>query len=435
MITNLAVLREQLAVEKFVPYSFNDGDPRKLNHLSLEQQKKRAKELLKDWLANHNGSSDSPKLSDAQQAIAQQHGFRKWVDFNAHIEEARIARQALQSERPESLDVDQRTLHIRCGTDIQTGLAIAGFSGDFLCFVDLYVHGPVMRTKTMEEFLSMRAKALGVLGVSFDDALTRLQAEYGALEKAREYDRVMLWFEHDSHDQLILAKLLDYFNEPKHRPRQLNLISVTHFPGVKRFNGIGQLPAEALRVLWQQFKPVTEAQLNLGQQAWQAITASAPEPLMKLVNTGTPVLPTMAIALQRHLFELPSIENGLGLTEQLTLQILKDKGAMNAARLFSWYTNHYEPLPFLGDAGYWALLSRLADAEYPALIIDKQGDQPNQWQVSLTALAQQLSNNETDWLVLNPLQRWVGGISINSRNGTVWRIDRENNKISSLKSI
>jgi len=59
----------------------------------------------------------------------------------------------------------------------------------------------------------------------------------------------------------------------------------------------------------------------------------------------------------------------------------------------------------------------------------------NNWQVSLTALAQQLLNNETDWLVLNPLQRWVGGISINSRNGPVWRIDRENNKISSLKSI
>jgi hypothetical protein len=34
----------------------------------------------------------------------------------------------------------------------------------------------------------------------------------------------------------------------------------------------------------------------------------------------------MAIALQRHLQELPSRQNGLSLTEQLTLQVLRDKG-------------------------------------------------------------------------------------------------------------
>ncbi|WP_455365752.1 DUF1835 domain-containing protein [Kaarinaea lacus] len=430
MITNLAALREQLAAQNYRPHDFKDGDPRKLNHLSLEQQKKRAKELLKYWRANNNGPIYAPKLSDAQQSIAQQHGFRKWTDFKAHIEQARIAREVLQSGQPAALDADLRTLHIRCGTDIKNGLALAGFNGDFLCFVDLYVHGRVTSAETLEEFLIVRAKALGELGVSFDDALARLQGEYGALENARDYDRVMLWFEHDSHDQLILAKLLDYFSKPEHRPGQLHLISVTHFPGVKRFNGIGQLPPEALRVLWQQFAPVTQSQLNLGQQAWQAITAATPVELMALVQSDTPVLPTMAGALRRHLFELPSVENGLSLTEQLTLQILNDKGEMNAARLFGWYTNHYEPLPFLGDAGYWIILSGLADVERPALIINKLGEQAQQWQVSATKLAQQLLNNEVDWLDVNSVQRWVGGISIDSRNSLTWRIDRQNNKIS-----
>ena len=42
----------------------------------------------------------------------------------------------------------------------------------------------------------------------------------------------------------------------------------------------------------------------------------------------------MSRALARHLHELPSVENGLSLTEQLTLQILAEKGPMNAARIF-----------------------------------------------------------------------------------------------------
>ena len=60
--------------------------------------------------------------------------------------------------------------------------------------------------------MNIRATAISDLGVSFEDALTRLKEEYGALAKARDYDRVMLWFEHDPHDQLILAKMLDFFS-------------------------------------------------------------------------------------------------------------------------------------------------------------------------------------------------------------------------------
>lgn len=431
MIDNLAELRQQLIAQSYVPHNFEDGDPRKLNHLSLEQQKKRAKELFKDWQTNNSGPNESSKLNDAQLAIAQQHGFRRWADFKAHIEQANIARDALQSGQPTALDADARTLHIRCGTDIKHGLAIAGFNGDFMCFVDLYVHGSVPRSETFEEFLNVRATAISEFGITFDDALARLKGEYGALKKARDYDRVMLWFEHDSHDQLILSRLLDYFSVPENQPGQLHLISVTHFPGIKRFNGIGQLPPDALRVLWQQFTPVNQQQLMLGQQAWGAITSATPEALMDLIDTGTPALPTMAIALQRHLFELPSTENGLSFTEELTLQILKDKGPMNAARLFSWYTNHYEPLPYCGDTGYWQIIFRLADTGQPAIHIARKGDNAVEWQVTPTGLVEKLLHNETDWLTLNPVNRWVGGVKVDSRCSPIWRINRHTKAITS----
>ena len=425
MIDNLAELRQQLTAQDYKPHNFEDGDPRKLQHLSLEQQKKRAKDLLKQWHANKTGPNDSPKLNDAQHAIAQQHGFRKWADLKAYIEQANVARDALLTGQPTALDAGKSTLHIRCGTDIKHALAVAGFEGDFLCFVDLYVHGPVPDSLPFEEFLKIRANAISDLGVSVEDALTRLKEEYGELEKARDYDRVMLWFEHDSHDQLILAKLLEYFSVPEHRPRKLQLVSVTQFPGVKRFNGIGQLPPEAMRILWQQFSPVTQQQLILGKQTWQAITSPTPEALMALIDSGTPALQTMAIALQRHVYELPSTKNGLSLTEELTLQVLRDKGPMNAARLFGWYTNHYEPLPYCGDTGYWQIISRLANTEQPAITIDKKGDKPVEWQVTPTALVENLLNNEADWLMLNSVNRWVGGVNIDTHKDKIWRVNRQ----------
>jgi hypothetical protein len=244
---------------------------------------------------------------------------------------------------------------------------------------------------------------------------------------------VNIWLEHDSYDQLILAKLLDFFSDPSKRPPRLRLISVTHFPGVERFNGLGQLPPEALRVLWNDFEDVDEPQFLLGKQAWRAITSPTPEALVDLVKTETPALPTMGRALARHLRQLPSSVNGLSLTEQLTLQILAEKEPMNAARLFGWYTTHYEPLPFMGDGSYWAVLLGLAKAPKPALKIDERSDMPKEWNkhwhVELLPFGEDLLRNRADWLESNSIERWVGGVRIASRQATNWRFDNDSGTV------
>ena len=441
MIVNLPELRRQ-RTSSTLPSEFDPGDPRRLNPLSLEQQKKRAKDLLHDLRAHDAGAVErfrrhcpqslsagfEPRLSNAQLVVARENGFRKWTDLKAHADRMRIALQATREGRPSALDGACRSLHIRCGHDIMHKLAVAGFEGDFLWFADPYIEGPVPRTASLEEFVRIRAKYLEEECLE-QNAFERLWASYQDLEQAREYPSVNIWLEHDSYDQLILARLLDFFSDPSKRPPRLRLITVTHFPGVERFNGIGNLPPEALRVLWSDFEDVDERQLALGRQAWRAITSPTPEALVDLAKTGTPALPAMSRALARHLRELPSSENGLSLTEQLTLRILAEKGSLNAARLFGWYTNHYEPLPFMGDSGYWAVLLGLANTEKPALKIDERGDMPREWnkhwQVELLPFGEDLLMDRADWLKTNAVERWVGGVRITSKHSTNWRFDKE----------
>ncbi len=405
MIHSLSRLPAQPLFSDRRAYDFDPGDPRGLKHISLEQQKKRAKELVKQWRnlqpesiqrARFLQSGRSPRelaalqLSDAQHVIAHEHGFKNWADFRTHIEQVRIALQQVEAGNPGALDADKRTLHIRCGNDIQQALTVAGFVGDFMPFFDPYVQGPVPQTGTLEEFIRVRAQFVEE-AYHATAVIELLTGDYADLARAREYPRVVLWLEHDSYDQLILARLFQYFSDQAHRPEQLEFISVTHFPGVERFNGIGHLPPEAMRVLWGQFTPVTEEQLALGKRVWEAVTAPTPENLLALATGDMHVLPVMQTALKRHLQELPSTKNGLSLVEQLTLQILADKGPMNAGRLFGWYVNHYEPLPYLGDTGYWWTIDGLANAPQPALTIDKQGDKPIQWRVALTATGTRLA--------------------------------------------
>ncbi|WP_455220572.1 DUF1835 domain-containing protein [Kaarinaea lacus] len=425
MIESLAALSAQFSTHPPKLFTeFAEDHPCRLNHLSLEQQKKRAKDLLKQWHTSDDQQQQTMKLSDAQHFIAQEYGFKNWTELKTHIDQACLARGAIELGNPAALDAGQRTLHIRCGNDIQHALAVAGFTGDFLNVPDPYVHGPVPVTATREEFIQVRAAFLSHgyrpdYELIFRD-LTQIETD---LSKARDYDAVFLWFEHDPHDQLMLASLLDYFSEPSRRPPLLKMINVTHYPGVKRFNGVGQLPPEAMPILWDQFKDVTSAQFALGIQAWAAIRSSTPKALIELVATGTPAMPTLAIALERFLKQLPSTRNGLNLTENLTLQILAERGPMTAARLFGAYTNTYEPLAFMGDSGYWHVLDELAQATRPAIVLDKHGEQPGTWQVDLTNTGWRLLDNKENWLELNTVDRWVGGMHIDNRHGHVFRVE------------
>ena len=309
---------------------------------------------------------------------------------------------------------DERVLHIRCGTDIQETLPAAGFGGDFLAFYDPYAHGPLPATDSLDEFLEVRAGYISAgLHPDHDEVINNLHQQYAALERVCDYDVAYLWFEHDSFDQLILAKLLDVFGDAARRPRRLQLVSVTHFPGVDKFIGIGQLTPEQLLEVSANFSDVTAEQYALGQTVWAALCSPTADALHDIIASGTPALPTMAIALQRHLKELPAEHNGLSLAEDLTLQILQKEGGMSAAQLFNWYTNHYEPLPFMGDSSYWLLLAGLATSNEPAIRLDKQGENPDQWHVELNDLGAQLLAGEVNWIDLNGIDRWVGGIHLN----------------------
>jgi hypothetical protein len=435
MIVNLAELRQQRTLPPRP--ELDPSHPRRRNPLSLEQQKKRAKDLLRALRSNNTNAiarlqrhspeclsgEGSPRLHDAQQVIACENGFRKWTDLKAHIDRIAVEQQATLKGRPSALDGGDRTLHIRCGTDIMYDLALAGFSGDFLSFADPYVEGPVPRTQSLEEFVRIRAN---YIDQGDREAFGKFFSSYLDLERAREYAAVHIWMEHDSYDQLILARLLHFFIDASARPKRLRMINVTHFPGFERFVGLGQLPPQALRLLWEDFEDVTEVQLILGRQVWNAITSPSPEALMEITKAGTPAVPTMGPALARHIRELPSVRNGLSLAEELTLQVLSDKGAMTAARLFGSYMGQ-EALPFMSDTFFWKLLSRLSTSDEPALSVAGGRASPKEVnptsRVEVLPSGERVLRSERDWLKTNPAERWVGGVRINAQEKLNWRFD------------
>lgn len=324
----------------------------------------------------------------------------------------------MSSDTSKAPDGDRPTLHLRCGSDLRDGLRNAGFAGAFLEFADPYCQGPVCAGP---DFHALRARFLAdAYGLDLTDVRTRQRREYDALGRAAETERVVLWFEHDSFDQLILARVLHGFANGV-CPETLELICIDSFPGIQRFIGLGQLGPAELRSLWPSRELVGVDQLELGSAVWLALTEPSPVALHSIAAAGTPSLSPMASALHRHLQELPWTTDGLSLTQRLALETLRD-GPCTAGALFRTLTLKTEPLPFLGDLMFWHVLDDLAAVAHPPFEACAENvREPRQHRrLALTPTGEALLDARLDWLSLDPRPRWIGGVC--ARPGSpVWR--------------
>ncbi len=321
-----------------------------------------------------------------------------------------------------SLDSDRTTLHVRCGSDILNSLREAGFTGDFLEYSDPVCEGPV---PDVPDLIEIRARYLAAgygsaLGLTEASAVARLREEEARLSAAHSaYERVVLWFEHDSYDQLVLARVLSRLAEQP-LPASVELICIDQHPDVTRFNGLGQLEPDALAGLWPSRTQVTEAQTALGQAIWAALRQPDPTGLQVIAATGTPALPFAARALRRHLQELPGVRDGLSLTQRLLLTILAE-APTRIGLMFATMVHEREPLVFMGDLGFLNTVETMAVTDPPVLTI-APGDKPFPRMATITDVGRRVLDGEVDYLSLAPRERWVGGVRI-AAGEPAWRCD------------
>jgi hypothetical protein len=405
--------------------------------LNFEQQHKRAKDLLKAARAGEPHAlarfRSQPKLAEAQYLIAKELRFEDWAHLKRHIATMARERELLRpgaSDAPPAIDGDFRTLHVRCGGDLKTPLQAAGFRGDFYEHSYPYLIGPVREGPGC---LEQRAQfLLDSYADSFDpppqhgSVLERLERDERRLSASAEYERVVIWSEHDCYDQLVLVRLLGHYaTQP--RPSRLELINIGEFPGAVRFIGLGQLPPEALRIAWVARRPATPAQLQLGLDAWRALASPDPRALAAIARIGTPVLPLLATALHRHLRELPSSVNGLSFTQVMVLGLLATR-ELSLNRIVSTLTYELDPLPGQGDLQIRDRvldMQRASGAVYtcrPGL--GRNGEARPPWTdvLTITDLGRAVLKGDVDFQSLQPPPRWVGGVQIRTGNPD-WRWD------------
>jgi hypothetical protein len=135
------------------------------------------------------------------------------------------------------------------------------------------------------------------------------------------------------------------------------------------------------------------------------------------LTSGTTAIPCMAGAFQRQLQELPSTLNGLGLTQQLVLEILAGHGPLSGGRLFHLLMTEKEPLPFLGDLMFWHVLDDMGRSRMPLYQIQEDKPWPKKV-LAITETGRAVLAGDVDYLDLYESERWVGAINIRAGNSS-----------------
>jgi hypothetical protein len=317
-----------------------------------------------------------------------------------------------------------RTLHVVNGDVTAEGLQESGVAGRISVSADVLYEGPAPAGLTPERWRRVRAQFLAESGYEgYEQALARLSGWDRAVEAYRSYDEVVLWFEHDLFDQLLLIRLLAWFGAQEMGLTGLSLISIGEHPEIPRFVSLGQLLPRQLAVLPDERRRITQEQLDLGRDAWRAFCSPDPLALAALLSEDTSALPFLAGALHRHFEELPSVWNGLPRTEHQALSATA-AGPTPFPKLFR-AVQEMEERAFMTDLSFAQRIRQLAIGPRALLRLDPPGTRFVRHQtVSITPAGLDALDGREDWVRLRGFDRWLGGVHLEGREAA-WRWDTE----------
>ena len=352
---------------------------------------------------------------------------RKLADVLASNGTERRGMRSTDQEVLSDQPVAPRMLHVLNGDSTREVMERSDIPGAYTVWADVLHEGPVPATDDDEEFRSTRLAFLASLDafVEPDDGAAMYRGWDARLAAFANHDEVVLWFEHDLFDQLILIRHLDWFARRDIGRTTLSLICIGEFAGVDGFSGLGQLSPDQLASLLGTRQRVTMRQTELSRAAWRAVTSSDPTALARLLARDTSALPFLHGALTRFLEEYPAVGSGLGRTERQIIGGLI-RGVTRPLELFLDCQKQEERI-FMGDATFWSRLETLAAGPRPLIRLPGKPTQQGfpKGEIELTDDGRRVAAGELDWVAVAGIDRWFGGVHLaGDRAGWRWDPDR-----------
>jgi len=323
-----------------------------------------------------------------------------------------------------------RFLHVANGSCTTRLIDAAGIPGTLSIWADPLYDGPVPGGLTDSELIDVRARHLAAPTDASADPVNDMRQWRAVIDDHESYDELVLWFEHDLFDQLNLMQLLTWSRTRLPAAKPVSLVCVGSFPGRPRFMGLGQLTPEELASLLDTRQPISDAQYELADVAWQAFRAPTPEALNQVRLGNTAALPYLAAAITRFLQEYPWTTDGLSRTERRLLE-LSAAGAVELSAAFPRMHDDEEAY-YVTDTSIAELANALSHALPPLLTLAPGTVVGKGWlrgAMTITDTGRAVLAGRRDKIEACGIDRWLGGVHLQG-DAPSWRWDDARQRIT-----
>ena len=298
-----------------------------------------------------------------------------------------------------------KTLNIINGDACINIMKEANIEGNFLPWRDFLHEGSVPIGLTLEELSLIRAKFISEYGVGeFSEIYKSFKERDKQLKAYREYNKIVLWFEHDLYDQLQLLQLLDWFATKELKDIELTLICSNNY--------LGESTAQQIKKLLHYTITVSSQHFKVAKKAWSAFREPTPKSWFQLLQNSTSILPFLQPAIFRMLEEFPNTKSGLSRTEYQALLIISN-GIDEAKDIFE-KAQSFEERKFMGDVIFWKILNNFENYNIIKRDINNK--------LTITPLGKELLNGKHFWFDIMPLDRYIGGCHLSLENLWCWDV-------------
>jgi len=335
-------------------------------------------------------------------------------------------------------------LHLNCGDFFAQILRDSSVPGDVQVWMEIFIEGPAPGNVSEDKWREIRSEFISsqyFLNKNVDGILEGTNNRYQKLEDAKNYKEIVLWFDACMFDQTIMIHLIDRFSKIDLTNSKLSLICVGEFSGFDSFNGLGELSPEQTASLFGTRHEITKEEMKLASLAWKAFTSNNPEEIEKIIAGDTSALPYLGKALKRFLQKYPSTTNGLNRTQNGILKSVFS-GTNKLGAIFEKVSS-FEKSRFMGDTSFWQVIHELSNSKIPLLKIEGSESlnkinkvdskrltkkELSKWNVSITDIGKKVLKNEEDYILLNGIDCWFGGVHLLGKDAQ-WRWDENNQKL------
>jgi hypothetical protein len=287
---------------------------------------------------------------------------------------------------------------------------------------DVLCCGPTPHCESLDAWCSMRLAFWSGMPAPSDElpnaaAFGLLDAREGLLEA----ERITIWAATSLSEQLFITYVL-------HRAEQwgidFNHIHLVQFETNRgaRVLGMGHLNEQRMSE-HPEPRPIVEGSLLRDYRAaWSALTSPDPMLTAQFSETHPAANAWIRQAMQLMLRRFPDKRSGLPWWDSVLLNHTRSRGPSAARVIGESIVSTWDDADLVGDLYLFGRLLRLGDSRLPAPLLEITGDRTNMREVgvTLTPFGLDVLEGKTSNYPTNPIEDWVAGVRLSSRDGALW---------------